>query len=44
MIGQVDAIKNEQVDDVPLLLAVIKQMGLIEILNEPWSNTETGKG
>lgn len=34
MIGQIDAIENEQVDDIPLLLAVIKQMGLIEIFNE----------
>lgn len=34
MIGQIEAIENEQVDDIPLLLAVIKQMGLIEIFNE----------
>jgi len=34
MIEQIEAIENEQVDDIPLLLAVIKQMGLIEILNE----------
>ncbi len=34
MIEQIEAIKNEQVDDIPLLLAVIKQMGIIEILNE----------
>lgn len=34
MIKQIEAIENEQVEDIPLLLAVIKQMGLIEILNE----------
>ena len=31
---QIEAIENEQVDDIPLLMAVIKQMGLIEIFNE----------
>ena len=34
MIEQIEAIENEEVDDIPLLLAVIKQMGLIEVLNE----------
>ncbi len=34
MIEQINAIENEQVDDIPLLLAVIKQMGLIDIFNE----------
>ena len=34
MIKQINAIENEQVDDIPLLLAVIKQMGLIDIFNE----------
>ena len=34
MIKQVNAIENEQVDDIPLLLAVIRQMGLIDIFNE----------
>ena len=43
MIEQIDGIKNEQVDDIPLLLAVIKQMGLPEILNntlKPHGNWE----
>jgi hypothetical protein len=31
MITQIDAIENEQVDDIPLLLAIIKQMGIIDI-------------
>ncbi|MCZ7673169.1 MAG: hypothetical protein M5U34_41685 [Chloroflexi bacterium] len=31
---QISAIENERVDDIPLLLAVIKQIGLIEIFNE----------
>jgi transposase len=34
MIEQIAAIENEEVDDIPLLLAVIKQMGLIEVFNE----------
>ncbi|MCZ7667101.1 MAG: hypothetical protein M5U34_07710 [Chloroflexi bacterium] len=34
MIKQINAIENEQVDDIPLLLAAIKQMGLIDIFNE----------
>ncbi len=34
MIEQIDAIENERVDDIPLLIAVMKQMGLIEIFNE----------
>ena len=34
MIEQINAIENEQVDDIPLLLAVIKQMSLIDIFNE----------
>ena len=31
---QISAIENERVDDIPLLLAVIKQIGLIDIFNE----------
>lgn len=34
MIQQIEAIENEQVDDIPLLLVIIKQMGIIEIFNE----------
>lgn len=34
MIKQIEAIENEQVDDIPLLLAVIKRMGIIEIMNK----------
>lgn len=34
MIKQINAIENERVDDIPLLLAVIKQMGIIDIFNE----------
>jgi len=34
MIEQINAIENEQVDDIPLLLAVIKQMSIIDIFNE----------
>lgn len=31
---QISAIENERVDDIPLLLAVIKQIGIIDIFNE----------
>lgn len=31
---EIETIEHEQVDDIPLLMAVIKQMGLIEIFNE----------
>lgn len=34
MIQELDAIENERVDDIPLLLAVIKQMGVIDIANQ----------
>lgn len=34
MIEQINAIENERVDDIPLLLAVIKQIGIIDIFNE----------
>lgn len=34
MIEEIEAIENEQVDDIPLLIEVIKKMGLIEIFNE----------
>lgn len=34
MLEQIKAIKSERVDDLPLLLAVIQQMGIIEIFNE----------
>ena len=48
MIEEVKAIENEQVDDIPLLLAVIRQMGLIDIFNEQlerhgnWQGLATG--
>lgn len=48
MIKQIDAIENERVDDIPLLLAVIKQMGIIDIINEQfeqhgnWEGLATG--
>ena len=48
MIEQIDAIENERVDDIPLLLAVIKQMGIIDIINEQferhgnWEGLEAG--
>jgi len=44
MIEQIEAIKNEQVDDIPLLIAVIKQMGLIEILNRSIEEHGNWKG
>jgi len=34
MIKRIDAIESERVDDIPLLLAVIKKMGIIDIINE----------
>ena len=34
MIDQIEAIENEPVDDIPLLMAVIKQMGITDIFNE----------
>ena len=34
MIKQIDAIESERVDDIPLLLAIIKKMGIIDIINE----------
>jgi transposase len=34
MIPEIEAIESERVDDIPLLLAVLKQMGIIEIFNE----------
>jgi transposase len=34
MIEQINAIESERVDDIPLLLAVIKKIGLIDIFNE----------
>ena len=45
---QISAIENERVDDIPLLLAVIKQIGLIDIFNERlgqhgnWEGVATG--
>ena len=44
MIGQINAIENEQVDDIPLLLAVIKQMGLIDIFNEQFKQHGNWEG
>lgn len=44
MIGQIEAIENEQVDDIPLLLAVIKQMGLIDICNEQFKQHGNWEG
>lgn len=44
MIGQIEAIENEQVDDIPLLLAVIKQMGLIDIFNEQFKQHGNWEG
>jgi transposase len=34
MIPEIDEIENERVDDIPLILAVTKQLGIIEIFNE----------
>lgn len=34
MIPEIEAIESERVDDIPLLLAVLKQMGIIDIFNE----------
>lgn len=34
MIPEIEAIESERVDDTPLLLAVLKQMGIIDIFNE----------
>ena len=34
MIQKIEAVEHEQVDDIPLLLAKIKQMGIVEIFNE----------
>jgi len=31
---KIETIEHEQVDDIPLLLAIIKQMGIMEIMNE----------
>lgn len=48
MIEQIDAIESERVDDIPLLLAVIRQMGIIDIINEQfeqhgnWDGLATG--
>lgn len=44
MIERIDAIENEQVDDIPLLLAVIKQMGLIDIFNEQFEQHGNWEG
>jgi len=34
MIQEIDGLENERVDDIPLLLAVIKQTGLIDIFDQ----------
>lgn len=44
MIEQISAIENERVDDIPLLLAVIKQMGLIDIFNEQFEQHGNWEG
>ena len=44
MIEQIDAIENERVDDIPLLLAVIKQMGIIDIINEQFEQHGNWEG
>jgi transposase len=44
MIEQINAIENEQVDDIPLLLAAIKQMGLIDIFNEQFKQHGNWEG
>ncbi len=44
MIEQINAIENEQVDDIPLLLAVIKQMGIIDIFNEQFKQHGNWEG
>ena len=44
MIEQINAIENEQVDDIPLLLAVIKKMGLIDIFNEQFEQHGNWEG
>jgi len=44
MIEQINAIENERVDDIPLLLAVIKQMGIIDIFNEQFEQHGNWEG
>lgn len=34
MLEQIEGITNERVDDIPLLLGMMKQMGMIELFNE----------
>lgn len=41
---QIHAIENERVDDIPLLLAVIKQMGIIDIFNEQFKQHGNWEG
>ncbi len=44
MIEQIDAIESERVDDIPLLLAVIKKMGIIDIINEQFEQHGNWEG
>jgi transposase len=34
MLAEIDEIESERVDDIPLLLAVLREMGIIDIFNE----------
>lgn len=48
MIPEIEAIESERVDDIPLLLAVLKQMGIIDLFNDQikqhgnWEGLEIG--
>lgn len=44
MIEQISTIENERVDDIPLLLAVIKRMGIIDIFNEQFEQHGNWEG
>ncbi len=44
MIEQINAIENERVDDIPLLLAEIKQIGIIDIFNEQFEQHGNWEG
>ena len=37
-------IKNERVDDIPLLLAQMERMGIQPLLDSCFPRTETGRG
>lgn len=44
MIPEINEIESERVDDIPLLLAVLKQMGIIDIFNEQISQHGNWEG